>query len=131
MPYGIRVSTVTLSSADPAGLARFYADLLGQDRPVPQDPTWVVLRTPTITLAFDLDEGHRPPAWPTRADAPPLQVHLEVQVDDLEGALTHALGCGAALADHQPQEDVRVCLDPAGHPFCLWVDPTGTDPAAA
>jgi hypothetical protein len=24
-------------------------------------------------------------------------------------------------AEFQPQGDVRVCLDPAGHPFCLWV----------
>jgi hypothetical protein len=23
---------------------------------------------------------------------------------------------------HQPQDDVRVMLDPAGHPFCLYVD---------
>ena len=28
---------------------------------------------------------------------------------------------GATLADFQPQEDVRVCLDPAGHPFCLFL----------
>ena len=130
MPHGIRVSTVNLSSGDPAGLAAFYADLLGLDRPVPADPTWVVLRTTTIPLAFELDEAYRPPTWPTRADAPPTQLHLEVQVDDLEGALAHALACGARLAEHQPQDDVRVCLDPAGHPFCLWVDPTGTDPAA-
>jgi hypothetical protein len=26
------------------------------------------------------------------------------------------------LADYQPQDDVRVCLDPDGHPFCLWID---------
>ena len=26
-----------------------------------------------------------------------------------------------ALADFQPQDDVRVCLDPAGHPFCLFL----------
>jgi len=25
------------------------------------------------------------------------------------------------LADFQPHDDVRVYLDPAGHPFCLWV----------
>jgi hypothetical protein len=24
------------------------------------------------------------------------------------------------VADHQPQDDVRVMLDPAGHPFCLY-----------
>jgi len=28
----------------------------------------------------------------------------------------------SALADFQPQEDVRVCLDPAGHPFCLYTE---------
>jgi hypothetical protein len=27
----------------------------------------------------------------------------------------------SALADFQPQDDVRVCLDPAGHPFCLFL----------
>ena len=130
VPHGIRVSTVNLSSADPERLAGFYADLLGLPRPVPEDPTWVVLRTTTIPLAFERDEAYRPPVWPTRDGEPPTQVHLEVLVDDLEGALRHALECGARLAEHQPQEDVRVCLDPAGHPFCLWVDPTGTDPAA-
>jgi hypothetical protein len=24
------------------------------------------------------------------------------------------------VAGHQPQPDVRVLLDPAGHPFCLY-----------
>jgi len=28
---------------------------------------------------------------------------------------------GGTLAAFQPQEDVRVCLDPAGHPFCLYL----------
>ena len=56
---------------------------------------------------------------------------ISFQVDDLDGALEHALACGARLAAHQPQEDVRVCLDPAGHPFCLWVDPSGEDPAGS
>ncbi len=54
-----------------------------------------------------------------------MQMHLEVQVGDLEGALRHALACGATLAAHQPQDDVRVCLDPVGHPFCLWLNEDG------
>ncbi|HSZ43609.1 MAG TPA: hypothetical protein VK817_26890 [Trebonia sp.] len=29
---------------------------------------------------------------------------------------------GAVVAGFQPQEDVRVLLDPAGHPFCLYLD---------
>jgi hypothetical protein len=27
------------------------------------------------------------------------------------------------VASHQPQKHVRVMLDPAGHPFCLWQGP--------
>jgi hypothetical protein len=26
------------------------------------------------------------------------------------------------VAAYQPQDDVRVLLDPAGHPFCLYAD---------
>ncbi len=48
-------------------------------------------------------------------------MHLEIGVRDLPAALEHALACGATLAAFQPQEDVRVCLDPDGHPFCLWL----------
>jgi hypothetical protein len=31
-----------------------------------------------------------------------------------------AVALGATLPRHQPQDDVRVLLDPAGHPFCLY-----------
>jgi hypothetical protein len=35
--------------------------------------------------------------------------------------VAHAVAQGATLAGFQPKHDVRVCLDPAGHPFCLYV----------
>jgi hypothetical protein len=50
-----------------------------------------------------------------------MMLHLDIKVDDLEAAGAHAIAVGAVLADHQPQDDVRVDLDPAGHPFCLWI----------
>lgn len=31
-----------------------------------------------------------------------------------------AVEAGATLAEVQPQDDVRVLLDPEGHLFCLW-----------
>ncbi len=46
-------------------------------------------------------------------------MHLDIEVDDLAAATAHATALGASLADEQPQDDVRVLLDPAGHPFCL------------
>ena len=65
---------------------------------------------------------HQPPVWPQTAEAQQMQAHLEVRVDgDLLTALDRAIALGATLAAYQPQDDVRVLLDPAGHPFCLWV----------
>lgn len=51
-----------------------------------------------------------------------MMIHLEIRVDHLEAAVAHAVRCGATLAEDQPQDEVRVCLDPAGHPFCLWFE---------
>ncbi len=47
--------------------------------------------------------------------------HLDLWVDDLDAAADWAIRCGATLADIQPQDDVRVFLDPVGHPFCLFL----------
>jgi hypothetical protein len=33
-----------------------------------------------------------------------------------------AADLGATVAEHQPQRNVRVLFDPAGHPFCLCLD---------
>jgi len=52
-----------------------------------------------------------------------MSMHLDLEVDDLDAAVEHALSVGAALADVQPQQSVRVMLDPAGRPFCLYLDP--------
>jgi len=49
-------------------------------------------------------------------------LHLDVAVDDLEVAVTASVALGATIADYQPQDSVRVLLDPEGHPFCLYAD---------
>ena len=49
-------------------------------------------------------------------------MHFDFQVADLDAAVTEAVRLGATVAEHQPQEHVRVMLDPAGHPFCLCLD---------
>jgi hypothetical protein len=49
-----------------------------------------------------------------------MQLHLDLQVTDLAAAVEDAVALGATLAQFQPQDDVRVLLDLAGHPFCLY-----------
>jgi catechol 2,3-dioxygenase-like lactoylglutathione lyase family enzyme len=118
------LSTVNLSASDPAALARFYARLLGWSVATEvEEPDWVIVRDPTggVGVSCQREPDYRRPTWPAAADHQQMMMHLEIRVDDLDSALAHALGCGAVLAEHQPQDDVRVCLDPDGHPFCLWL----------
>jgi Glyoxalase-like domain len=49
-------------------------------------------------------------------------MHFDFQVGDLDAAVSDAVALGAALAETQPQANVRVLIDPAGHPFCLCRD---------
>jgi Glyoxalase-like domain len=60
----------------------------------------------------------REPAGP---GDPQMSMHLDIEVDDLDVTGAQAVAAGATLAEFQPQDDVRVFLDPAGHPFCLFL----------
>lgn len=125
MDHGIRLSTVNLNAPDPSALGAFYARLLGWEVTV-DEPGWVVVAgSDHVALSFEEDVHFRPPVWPTDPHEPPIQMHLDVRVTDLPGAVRHAVGCGATLHAHQPQDDVRVLVDPAGHVFCLWLDEAG------
>ncbi|WP_160150243.1 VOC family protein [Nonomuraea solani] len=66
-----------------------------------------------------LAPGHQPPRWPDPGR--PQQIHLDLDVADLDEAEARAIEIGATKHEHQPSEDdeFRVFLDPAGHPFCL------------
>ena len=50
-----------------------------------------------------------------------MMMHLDIAVEDLAPAVADALELGATLAGFQPQDDVRALLNPAGHPFCLYL----------
>jgi len=43
-------------------------------------------------------------------------MHFDFQVGDLDSAVAEAVALGASPAAAQPQENVRVLLDPAGPP---------------
>ncbi|MBW6435592.1 VOC family protein [Actinoplanes hulinensis] len=112
---------VVLDAPDVAVLARFYSELRG----------WAIWKQDATGAALDLGEGvaylsiqynpdHVRPTWPAAAGRQQMMLHLDFEVTDLEAAVAHAVGLGAELPGHQPQENVRVLLDPAGHPFCLY-----------
>ena len=112
---------VVLEAPDPGRLLHFYSDLL--DVPVhneSEDGGALDFGQGVGYIAVQKAEIYEPPVWPPATGRPGMQLHLDFEVSDLAAATAHALELGATLAGHQPQDDVRVMLDPAGHPFCLY-----------
>jgi catechol 2,3-dioxygenase-like lactoylglutathione lyase family enzyme len=114
---------ITLDAPDARELAAFYHRLLGW-HPTQEETDWVTLAAPGggAGLSFQTEKQYVRPVWPARPGEPQMSAHLDIRVEDLEAACEHAAQAGAELADFQPQDNVRVFLDPAGHPFCLYVD---------
>jgi catechol 2,3-dioxygenase-like lactoylglutathione lyase family enzyme len=130
----LRVTSVSISAPDPRELAEFYGRLLGLTVTTTEPPRagfppedgWAQIRPPSEiggpTLNFEYEAEYAAPTWPSVAGRQQLQAHLDIAVDDLDTAVEWAQQVGAALAVFQPQEGVRVMLDPVGHPFCLFAD---------
>ena len=118
---------VALDAPDARELAHFYQRLLDWTI-FDESDEWVTL-APTkdagYNLAFAIERLYQRPVWPAEEDKPQMSMHLDIEVDDLGEAVAHALEAGAELASYQPQETVRVMLDPAGHPFCLYLGGEG------
>lgn len=92
----VTLRTVNLDCTDPLAMARFYGGLLGWE-PTAVEPDWVLMRHPAAHgtgLSFQQTEDYKPPTWPEQPDHQQKMIHL----------------------------DLRVILDPAGHPLCLFLD---------
>ena len=117
----MKLAGIVLDSPDARDLAGFYHRLLGW--PVEQDePGWVKLSAPDggPGLSFQSEPLYVRPRWPSGTSHQQMMLHLDIAVDDLDVAAAHAAASGAELAEFQPQDSVRVFIDPAGHPFCLF-----------
>ena len=112
---------VVLEAPDGVALAHFYAELLGWKVHKEEDGEAAVApEDGVVYLAFQSAPDYVRPVWPSADGRQQMMMHLDFEVDDLEVSVAHAVELGAVPADFQPQEDVRVMLDPAGHPFCLY-----------
>ena len=118
---------VTLDCDDAEALAGFYARILGWEVTARDGSGWVQLRDPSggVGLNVQAEEWYERPHWPEVPGAPTKMMHLELMVDDLEAAVALVVAAGGAEASPQPHDRdphrIRVMLDPAGHPFCLFV----------
>ena len=127
-PPRIEWTSVTIGAPAPRELAAFYATLLDGEvtaseaaRPgEPEQAGWAQVRAGGRTLNVEYEQCWSAPVWPARPGEQLASQHLDLQVADLVAATAWALECGARLAEEQPQDDVRVFFDPAGHPFCLF-----------
>jgi catechol 2,3-dioxygenase-like lactoylglutathione lyase family enzyme len=115
-----------IEAPDPKALAAFYTKLL--DWPlVHEEPGTAVLKPPqdSVYMVFQRAEDYVAPRWPPEPGRQRTMMHLDIQVTNLDDAVEDAVALGARVADAQPRENVRVLLDPAGHPFCLCRDEDG------
>jgi catechol 2,3-dioxygenase-like lactoylglutathione lyase family enzyme len=132
------VTAVTIGGPAPRDLAAFYARLLGwtvaASEPagpgMPPQDGWAQLRSPAgedgPALNFEYEAKFTRPAWPAADGGQNATQHLDIAVADLDETVRWAIAAGATAADVQPQADVRVMFDPAGHPFCLFEDDSMT-----
>ena len=130
--------SVVLDTTDARRLAEFYRALLGYDyapgdeppppgEPDPVGADWLALLDPAgrARLAFQQVPELPASTWPD--PAVPQQLHLDLTVptpEALDAQHARALALGArVLADRRddPDEQLYVYADPAGHPFCIFV----------
>jgi predicted enzyme related to lactoylglutathione lyase len=113
-----RFPSIVLDCPDPGVLAAFYGAMLDWKSEV--KPGWAEIRADYgDCIGFQQVESYTPPQWPGQDI--PQQMHIDVNVDDLDAAEAEVLALGATKHEHQPGTTFRVFLDPAGHPFCLCV----------
>jgi predicted enzyme related to lactoylglutathione lyase len=110
-------------SNDPAGLARFWAGVLGWE--IDADPHDVITLLPNDDTGFRLDFSltEEPKAGPNQ-----MHLHLtSTSLDDQLSTVARALELGARHLDvgQRPEEGHVVLADPEGNEFCV-IEPGNT-----
>ena len=110
-----------LPAEDPRALADFYARLLGWVI-ASDEPGWVRLQPPgggTAYLGFQRADGPAAPPWPPPAGQTAQVMQFDLAGADQGEAIEYAVSLGARVAEEQPEPNVTILLDPAGHPFAF------------
>ena len=121
-------TTLTVDCSDAEVLGAFYSQLLGWDITGRDGSGWLQLRNPQggISLNIQAEDAYAAPVWPDQPGRQAKMMHFEILVDDLEAAVQLVRDLGGNEALMQPADRdrtrLRIMIDPAGHPFCLFVD---------
>jgi hypothetical protein len=104
------VTSVVLGAPRTAGVAAFYARLLGwpviADEParpgMPPEDGWAMLRSPdargVMAIAVQWEPDYAAPVWPPRPGEQAMILHLDIQTADVDTAVAWAVECGATIA---------------------------------
>ena len=107
--------------------ARLSPRLFGWKITARDGARWLQLRDPDggVGLNIQAEDAYEAPVWPGQSGRQMKMMHLEMLVEDLDTAVQVVLSSGGSEASQQPpdrdRKRLRVMLDPAGHPFCLFV----------
>ena len=117
---------IVFDARDVEAESRFWAGLL--DGVVHRDGDWhSIVVDGQWVMGVQRAPDHVPPEWPTGAQQ--QQVHLDLHVDDLDGAGRRARELGGRRLqgptrpadDPDGEEMFAVYASPAGHPLCFGV----------
>lgn len=113
----VTVTSVTLSTADPAKLAAFYEEATGYEA-VYESADSVYLSGPEgVRLGFDRVDGFTPPPWSSAA-LPATRIDLAT--DTLAETEARLIELGARRPGHERDTEGWIFMaDPDGHTFCL------------
>jgi predicted enzyme related to lactoylglutathione lyase len=115
---------IDCAPGDYADMIALYRDMFGMEVSAREERWASISSEGRMAVLIQVQNWYVPPVWPEDLPAQTKMMHFEVHVNDVQAAVTRAVSFGAREATWQPPDRdpnlLRVMLDPAGHPFCLW-----------
>jgi len=108
-------------------VAHFYEELLGYQVIDPGGPNWRQLSDPVTGLHLNIQgqKWYEEPTWPEETGQLTKMLHFEVMTEDLQASVRAAVEAGGRESPWQPPtrnpDRIRIMLDPAGHPLCVFL----------
>jgi hypothetical protein len=108
----LNLGMINFDAADPAPLARWWADQLGGEVADPYGGSFLLVTGGPVILAFQ-QVGDPTPGK--------NKIHLDLTADDLDAEVDRLVAAGAGLVERRGDESFRwvTLTDPDGNEFCV------------